>query len=71
LIGRRWDSSELDVILFRGGDCGADHCLVMAKVSESSVSSGKSSQEEFIIAAAIRPIQLQSKQIQSVKLIYI
>jgi hypothetical protein len=34
LIERRWDSSVLDVILFRGAECDTDHCLVMAKVRE-------------------------------------
>jgi endonuclease/exonuclease/phosphatase family metal-dependent hydrolase len=34
LIDRRWHSSVLDVISFRGADCVSDHYLVVAKVSE-------------------------------------
>ena len=34
LIDRRWHSSILDVLSFRGADCGTDHYLVVAKVRE-------------------------------------
>jgi len=34
LVDRRWHSSILDVHSFRGTDCDADHCLVVAKVRE-------------------------------------
>jgi hypothetical protein len=34
LIGRRWHSSILDVISFRGADCDSGHYLVVARVRE-------------------------------------
>jgi hypothetical protein len=34
LIGRRWHSSILDVLLFIEADCDADRCLVVAGVRE-------------------------------------
>jgi hypothetical protein len=34
LIDRRWHSSILDVLSFRGADCDTDHYLVVAKVRE-------------------------------------
>jgi len=34
LIGRRWQSSLLDVGSFRGAECDIDHYLVIAKVRE-------------------------------------
>jgi hypothetical protein len=34
LIERRWHSSELDVLSFRGADCNTNHYLVVAKGRE-------------------------------------
>jgi endonuclease/exonuclease/phosphatase family metal-dependent hydrolase len=34
LIDRRWHSSLLNVRSFKGADCGTDHYLVVAKVTE-------------------------------------
>ena len=34
LIDRRWHSSALDVLSFRGADCDTDYYLVVAKVRE-------------------------------------
>jgi hypothetical protein len=34
LIDRRWNSSILGVLSFRGADCDTDHYLVVAKVWE-------------------------------------
>jgi hypothetical protein len=34
LIDRRWHSSILDVLSFRGADCDSDHYLVVEKVRE-------------------------------------
>ena len=34
VIDRRWHSSVLDVLSFRGADCDTDHYLVIAKVRE-------------------------------------
>jgi hypothetical protein len=34
LIDRRWHSSVLDILSFRGADCDTDHHLVVAEVRE-------------------------------------
>ena len=34
MIDRRWHSSVLDVLSFRGAGCDTDHYLVVAKVRE-------------------------------------
>ena len=35
LIGRRWQSSTLDVRSFRGAHCDTDHCLVVVKARKN------------------------------------
>jgi len=46
LIGRRWDSSVLDVRSFRGADCDTNHYLVIAKVRER-LAVGKQATQRF------------------------
>jgi len=46
LIGRRWESSVLDVRSFRGADCDTDHYLVIAKVRER-LAVGKQAAQRF------------------------
>jgi hypothetical protein len=45
LIGRRWQSSILDVRSCRGADCDTDHCLLVAKVREILAVSKKAAQK--------------------------
>ena len=45
LIGRRWQSSTLDVQSFKGADCDTDHCLVVAEVREKFAASKHSAQK--------------------------
>jgi len=46
LIDRRWHSSVLDVLSFRGADCDTDHYLVIAKVRER-LAVGKQAAQRF------------------------
>jgi len=46
LIGRRWQSSVLDLRSFRGADCDTDHYLVIAKVRER-LAVGKQAAQRF------------------------
>ena len=46
LIDRRWHSSILDVLSFRGAECDTDRFLVVAKVRES-LAVGKLAAQKF------------------------
>jgi len=46
LIGGRWHSNVHDMRSFRGADCDADHCLVIAKVREK-LAVGKQAAQRF------------------------
>jgi hypothetical protein len=45
LIDKRWHSSILEVLSFRGADCDTDHYLVIAKVRERLAKSKKATQK--------------------------
>ena len=47
LIGRRWQSSVLDVRSFRGAECDTYHYLVIAKVRER-LAVGKQAAQRFV-----------------------
>ena len=68
-IDRRWQSSVVDVLSFRGADCDTDHYLLVAKVRERLAVSKQAAQKSDVEIFNLRKLnELEVRKLYQIKI---